>query len=194
MMSNTNLRSTLSNVGLSSPGVSNPGLERWDLVRLGLICALSATLAACSTGDDDLNQFIAATKKEQGGRVEPLPEVKPYETFTYDNAGMRSPFMPTSPNANNSALRPDDKRNREFLEQYPLDSMKMVGTIQRDGATYGLVQTRDGLVHRVLPGNYLGQNDGKIISISTSKIDVREIVPDGLGGYVERPAALAVSQ
>ena len=163
-----------------------------------LLAALSWTvlggLAACSGRDDDLARFIEATKKEPGRHVEPLPEVKPYQTYVYDDAAVRSPFMPASPNAGNLAVRPDAHRNREFLEQYSLDTMKMVGTMQRSGQTYGLIQTRDGLVHRVLPGNYVGQNDGKITDITPSKIDVREIVPDGLGGYIERPAALALNQ
>jgi type IV pilus assembly protein PilP len=164
------------------------------VLMAALACVVVAGLAACSTRDDDLARFIADTKKEPGGRVEPLPEVKPYQTFVYDDASLRSPFMPASANASNFAVRPDAKRNREFLEQYSLDTMKMVGTMQRDGQTFGLIQTRDGLVHRVLPGNYVGQNDGKITDITPSKIDIREIVPDGLGGYIERPAALALNQ
>jgi len=160
---------------------------------LGLLCAAAAVLAGCSGGDDDLQNFITETNKEAGGRVEPLPEVKPYQTYTYADMNLRSPFMPTSPNAGNPNLRPDAHRNREFLEQYSLDTMKMVGSILQGGQEYGLVQTKDGLVHRVVVGNYIGQNDGKITGISPSKIDVREIVPDGLGGYIERPAALALN-
>jgi type IV pilus assembly protein PilP len=161
---------------------------------LSLVVAATAALSACSSGDDDLQNFIAETNKEAGGRVEPLPEVKPYQTYTYADMNLRSPFMPTSPNAGNPNLRPDAHRNREFLEQYSLDTMKMVGTIQQAGQIFGLVQTKDGLVHRVVVGNFVGQNDGKITAISTSKIDVREIVPDGLGGYIERPAALALNE
>jgi len=158
------------------------------------LIVVGASLTACSSGDDDLQAFINATNQEAGGRVEPLPEVKPYQTYTYADMNLRSPFMPTSPNAGNPNLRPDAHRNREFLEQYSLDTMKTVGTIQQSGQMYGLVQTKDGLVHRVIVGNYVGQNDGKITAISTSKIDVREIVPDGLGGYIERPAALSLNE
>ncbi len=160
---------------------------------LGLMVAAAASLAACSSQDDDLQTFITDTNKEAGGRVEPLPEVKPYQTYTYKDVSLRSPFIPTSPNAGNANLRPDAHRNREFLEQYSLDTMKMVGSMQQTGQIYGLVQTKDGLVHRVTVGNYIGQNDGKVTAITPSKIDVREIVPDGLGGYIERPAALALN-
>jgi len=172
--------------------MSTKAIARIPLL-LTLVVAAAAGLAACSSGDDDLQNFIDQTNKEAGGRVEPLPEVKPYQTYVYADTNLRSPFMPTSPNAGNPNLRPDAHRNREFLEQYSLDTMKMVGTIQQGGQMYGLVQTKDGLVHRVIVGNYVGQNDGKVTAITTSKIDVREIVPDGLGGYIERPAALALN-
>jgi type IV pilus assembly protein PilP len=168
-------------------------LRPLSLLLLSLIAAAAMSLAACSSGDDDLQSFIAETNKEPGGRVEPLPEVKPQQTYTYADMNLRSPFMPTSPNAGNSNLRPDQHRNREFLEQYSLDTMKMVGSMQQGGQLFGLVQTKDGLVHRVIVGNYIGQNDGKITGITPSKIDVREIVPDGLGGYIERPTGLALN-
>jgi type IV pilus assembly protein PilP len=86
------------------------------------------------------------------------------------------------------------KRPREFLEQFPLDTMRMVGTLQLHGRNYGLVQGKDGLVHRVLPGNFMGQNDGRIVGITGTKISIIEIIPDGLGGYIERPAALALTE
>jgi type IV pilus assembly protein PilP len=160
---------------------------------LSLGAAAVMTLAGCSSGDDDLQTFITETNKEAGGRVEPLPEVKPQQTYAYADMNLRSPFMPTSPNAGNPNLRPDAHRNREFLENYSLDTMKMVGSMQQGGQLFGLVQTKDGLVHRVIVGNYLGTNDGKITGITPSKIDVREIVPDGLGGYIERPTGLALN-
>jgi type IV pilus assembly protein PilP len=166
-----------------------PGL----LLLLSLCAAAAMTLAGCSSGDDDLQNFINETNKEAGGRVEPLPEVKPQQTFTYADMNLRSPFTPTSPNASNPNLRPDAHRNREALENFSLDTLKMVGSIQMGGQFFGLVQTKDGLVHRVVVGNYIGQNDGKITGITPSKIDVREIVPDGLGGYIERPTGLALN-
>src|SRR5688572_23784048 len=158
------------------------------------LCVALASLSGCSSKDDELNQFIADTKKEPGGRIEPLPELKPYETYTYASADMRSPFMPGGSGAGSAAgLRPDTRRNREFLEQFSLDTLRMVGTLRLNERTYGLIKTKDGLVHRVLPGNYMGQADGKVTEISPSKISVVEIVPDGLGGYMERPAALALN-
>lgn len=166
--------------------------------KLFLLGALAA-LSGCENRDSDLRQFIENTRKELGGNVEPLPEVKPYEAFAYAARTMRSPFLPGSPSGpggagSNSSLRPDVKRNREILEQFSLDQLRMVGTLNIGGKQFGLVKVKDGLVYRVLPGNYLGQSDGKVTDITASKISVTEIVPDGLGGYMERPAALALSE
>jgi len=93
-----------------------------------------------------------------------------------------------------NGLRPDNHRNRDFLEQFSLDTLKMVGTLNLGGSHYGLVQTRDGRVHRVVVGEHLGTNDGKITTIAPSKIALVEIIPDGLGGYIERPAALGLNE
>ena len=97
-------------------------------------------------------------------------------------------------NQSGSAISPDDTRSREYLEQYPLDSMNMVGTLALGDTVYGLLQTSDGLVHRVVVGNYLGQNDGHITSITDKEINLLEIISDGLGGYIERPAAVALNE
>ena len=162
--------------------------------RLFLIGAL-ALLAACSGRDAALNEFIDATKAEPGGRVEPLPEVKPFDSFAYSAAGKRSPFVPGGSGASsNSGVRPNVNRPREFLEQFSLDTMKMVGTLQISGRKYGLLRVPDGRVHRVEVGNYVGQADGRITSIADNKISLTEVVPDGLGGYIERPAAIGLSE
>jgi len=151
-------------------------------------------LAGCSSKDSELNAFIEQTKQEPPGGVEPLPEVKPNDTHTYDVESMRSPFMPGVANDSSPTVRPDSKRNKEFLEAFTLDSMKMVGTMRIKGQYFGLVRASDGLVHRVLPGNYLGLNEGRITRIEPSKISITEIVADGLGGYMERAAGLALDE
>jgi type IV pilus assembly protein PilP len=165
-------------------------------LAVALACLGWAVLAGCTSADDELNRFIEQTRHEPGGRVEPLPEIKPYETFVYADSEMRSPFMPSAPGAGAglAGVRPDQKRNREFLEQFSLDTLKMVGTLRLGGSMFGLVQTKDGLVHRVSVGEHLGQAEGKITEITPSKISLIEIVPDSLGGYMERPAALALNE
>lgn len=162
-----------------------------SIAIFGLIC-----LGGCSGDMDQLAQQVAEIKSRPGERIEPLPEIKPYEAFAYNAGSMRSPFVPSAPARSDiaSGVRPDVKRPREFLEQFPLDTMQMVGTLQLQGRNYGLVQGKDGLVHRVLPGSFMGQNDGRVVGVSSTRISIIEIVPDGLGGYIERPAALALNE
>ena len=169
-------------------------MTRSILISAAALAVLS--LSGCSNGMEQLRQQVAEIKSRPGEAIEPLPEIKPYEAFAYNASTLRSPFVPTAPSRSDLAagVRPDVKRPREFLEQFPLDTMRMVGTLQLQGRNYGLVQGKDGLVHRVLPGNFVGQNDGKIVGISSTKISVIEIVPDGLGGYIERPAGLALTE
>jgi type IV pilus assembly protein PilP len=161
----------------------------------GVVGAVLAGLVAagCSGGQSDLQKWIETTKKKPGGRIQALPEVKPYETYVYSASKMRSPFQPLGASNGSASLRPISRRNREFLEGFSLDTLRMVGTFKVGGNFYGLVQSKDGLVHKVQPGNYLGQNDGKVTEISGGKISLVEIIPDGLGGYIERPASLALS-
>lgn len=169
-----------------------------QVIKNGLVLALLAlSLAACGGGSDDLDQYINAVKARPGGRIKPLPEITPYESFRYiaDVQGLRSPFRPDVPQSagGGSGPRPDDERSREYLESFPLDTLGMVGTLHINETMYGLLQTADGLIHRVIPGNYLGQNDGRITGISDSKIELVEIISDGIGGYIERDAAISLT-
>lgn len=160
-----------------------------------IVCALAVT--GCARDYSDLEQYIAETKARRGGRIEPLPQIKPYETFVYSASQLRSPFEPAvddrTETVSNNGIRPDRQRPREFLEQYPLDTLRMVGTLNIGGTRYALVRTADGLINRVRPGNHLGQSEGRILEISESEIRLVEIVSDGLGGYIERPAGVALS-
>ena len=166
--------------------------------RARIVCAVAiagCVTAGCSGGQSDLEKWIADTKKKPGGRIQPLPEVKPYESFVYGAQNMRSPFQPQGPTLANGqpGVRPSSRRNREFLEGFSLDTLKMVGTFKVGKNFYGLVQSKDGLVHKVQPGNYMGQNDGRVTEITASRISLVKIIPDGLGGYIERPASLALT-
>jgi type IV pilus assembly protein PilP len=166
-----------------------------------LLTLVSATfvLSACGGDMDDLDKYVNEVKARPGGRIEPLPEITPYEVFTYiaDAEGHRSPFVPDSPQAAAGmaagGTRPDPERSREFLEQFPLDTLRMVGTLELGETHFGLVQTSDGLIHRVVPGNYMGQNDGRIVTVNESEIELVEIISDGIGGYLEREAAVGLA-
>jgi type IV pilus assembly protein PilP len=163
-----------------------------------MILILSAVgLAACGGDMDDLDQYINEVKAKPGGRIEPLPEITPYEVFMYaaDKQGMRSPFIPDTPQASSASggTRPDRDRSREYLESFPLDTLSMVGTLYMGNTNYGLIRTADGLIHRVVPGNYMGQNDGRITEVSESEVALVEIISDGIGGYIERDAAVGLA-
>ena len=178
--------------------MTDVALKVRNSVRIGVLGLAMLGLTACGGDMDDLDQYINEVKSRPGGRIEPLPEITPYEVFTYvaDAENVRSPFVPDTPQAATSGrniLRPDDDRSREFLEGFPLDTLSMVGTLHIGETMYGLVQTSDGLIHRVVPGNYLGQNDGRINEIDESGIELIEIISDGIGGYIERDAAISLS-
>lgn len=168
------------------------------LGRLLLLLSATAAISACGGNMDDLETYIDAVKARPGQRPDQLPEIRPYETvrYTADAGNARSPFEPDRPQINeggSTGPRPIDDRPQEYLERFPLDSLAMAGTLQLADSAYGLLVDPDGLVHRVLRGNYVGQNDGRITSISESEIEVMEIVADGIGGYVERTASISLA-
>lgn len=168
---------------------------------LGLIVVL--IVSGCSSDNvSDLRSYVQSVKAKPGGRVEPIPEVKPFDSFVYQAAARRSPFEPwATATALNSAKRmpgtgpaPDASRRREALESFPLDTLRMVGTLTQKNALWAIVKAPDGLVYRVNRNNYMGQNHGRITKISEDKIDLIEIVGDGLGGWQERQASLALAE
>lgn len=162
---------------------------RKPMKPLCLVLVTVALLAGCGGGQSDLMTYIDEVKARPGSRIEPLPQIKPYETFAYGAADLRSPFMPDRPGGRAGASagpRPDQQRPKEYLEQFPLDTLRMVGTLASGSAIYGLVQTRDGLVHRVSTGNFIGQNDGRVVEIGQAEIKVEELVPDGVGSFYRR--------
>ncbi len=175
----------------------NSASQKTRLIVVLLVTALVAV--GCSRDMDDLDAYINAEKQKDAGEILPLPEIKAYEVFYYaaDSDGLRSPFVPDTqqiaPGLQDGGTHPDPERSREFLEQYPLDTMRMVGTLQLGDINYGLVQDSGGLIHRVVPGNYMGQNDGRIVSINESEIELVEIISDGIGGYLERQAGIGLA-
>lgn len=165
---------------------------------------LAIGLTACSSDRSDLEAFVAEAKAVKSSRVSPLPEIKQHETFNYAATKLRNPFEPFAvqrprPIGQKSSgagkgPKPIPGRPREALEAFPLDTLRMVGTLEQGPGAWALVKASDGTIHRVKPGNYLGQNHGKIITITENKIELTEIAPDGLGDWMERTATLALSE
>ena len=158
------------------------------------------TLAGCSRVENfnDLQAFVAEVRSRPGEEVEPVPEFVPYEGFIYSAASMRSPFeIPLIVDGESTVLlsqdvQPDFERPREELENHPLSGLTMVGMLVRNDIYQALVEDASGVVHRVGVGNYLGRNFGRIEEITDTQIILREIVPSGNGGWVERPQTLTL--
>ena len=157
-------------------------------------------ISGCSNPDmKDLRGFIEEVKQRPPGRIEPLPEIPEIQTYTYSSQDLRNPFAPEAVEeeektvAQSTGLMPDFNRRKEELEAFPLDSLRMVGTLEQQDAFWALIKTSEGTVHMVKSGNYLGMNFGKINQISEDKIELTEIIKDGQGGYVERQAEVALA-
>lgn len=150
-------------------------------------------LAGCTRGKSDLETWVAKTKAEPAPPLQPLPVMQQFESFEYAAQDMRDPFSPPVPDRNEgSGPRPDPERRKEALEAFPLDSMNMAGTIGAGKTLIGLVTAPDKVTYKLRPGNYLGQNDGRVIAVYEDRIEIVELVPDGAGGWLERPAKIAL--
>ncbi|MES2683133.1 MAG: pilus assembly protein PilP [Pseudomonadota bacterium] len=162
------------------------------------LLAGSLLLTGCNSSMSDLEQYVTEVKGRKTNQIEPIPQIKQYEAFAYIGGERRNPFVRAEPqkdpNAPSNNIRPDANRNPEPLEEFPLDGLRMLGTINKEKSIFALVKAPDNVVHRVTLGNHMGQNYGKIISINENTIDLVEIIPDGFGGFMERPANLALSQ
>lgn len=166
-----------------------------------LVLGLVGALTACGEDMSDLDRFIAETKTKHHGQVDPLPEFTPYESFAYRADVGRDPFRAQTDQSqianaepSYSGPRPESSRRKEPLENFPIDSLKMVGLLQQSTQTWGLVRDPEGTIHRVQPGNFAGKNHGKITKVQETKIEIVELVADGLSGWVSREAQLAMAE
>jgi type IV pilus assembly protein PilP len=141
---------------------------------------------------EDLKQFVKDSDSLPRGRIEPLPEVKPYEPVAYNAFELSDPFRPRKVEQakGGGGLTPDLNRRKEALEAYPLDNLRMVGTLEQGRGIFALVRTPDNTLYRVKQGNYIGQNFGFITQITDSSVTLKEIVQDGTGDWSERVSTL----
>ena len=149
---------------------------------------------------DDLQSYVEKVKQRPPGPLEPLPEIPQIDTYVYEPGNRRDPFAMDDRTARaampgpGDGIAPDPLRSKEELEQFSLDSLRMVGTLEQHETRWGLVMTPDGILHRVRVGNYLGQNNGQITRISPEGIQLTEIVGDGPGSWRERESSIALKQ
>jgi type IV pilus assembly protein PilP len=170
--------------------------QRTRLYSIGICCAL---LFGCGHDMSDLEEYAAATKAKDYGSIEPIPQVKVYQGYIYPGHD-RSPFdanviaaKPKSISAD-ANIQIDRNRTPEYLANFPLDTLKFVGTLTQDDILWGLVKGPDGTIQRVREGNYMGQNYGEIIQISDTSIKLSEIIPDGFGGFKKHQNSVALSE
>lgn len=167
-------------------------------LKLATTIALGIGLSGCGHNMSDLRQWVAHQLAQPGGRVPPIPDVPPYKSYSYPGH-TRDPFdskilLQLYNASHRSSVKLNVHRPRQYLEQFPLDSLKMVGTLVDHGTTWALIQTPDGTIERTTVGNYMGQHDGKITAITSDSVKLQEIVPDGFGGYKKQPTSIAMSQ
>ncbi|MCK5497805.1 MAG: pilus assembly protein PilP [Gammaproteobacteria bacterium] len=156
-----------------------------------------------------MHDYIAEILLRPGGRIEPLPEIKPYEAYAYQSAGQdaRDPFklfyqpdeemLADEQESAGLTKEMEDEikhRNKEELEQFELDSLRMVGTLENEEFQWGIIQDPGGVVHRIRVGNYMGRNTGKILNVFEDRIEIREIVRNSQGRWEERQAAIALDE
>ena len=169
------------------------------MTRLLVLLGIALVLAGCTRGVSDLHDWVAQEKAKKGAPIEPLPVIKTFETFKYDDQDRRDPFSPSvaelQPSGGaTSGPRPDANRAKEPLEMFALDSLKMVGTVGVGPQMEVLVKDPDGVIHRVHKGEYMGQNYGHVTAVSDDHIDLVELVSNGNGGWMERPASIALGE
>lgn len=158
-------------------------------------------LAGCGASSDfnDLQSYMDEVRARPKTPIEPLPKFMPYEAFTYSAASLRSPFQApvkidlSHPQKGNKVVKPDETRVKQFLEGFNIEVFEMVGTLSNENGVFALVRGAGG-VHRVKVGDYLGRNDGRITAITPGEISVVEIVPDGEGGWLERPRSITLKE
>lgn len=169
--------------------------------RLLCISVALISLAGCDNDNQfsDLQAYMDEVRARPTGVIEPLPKFRPYEAFAYSAAALRSPFQPpikidlTKRQKGSKQVKPDETRVKQFLEGFNIEQFEMVGTMANPSGTFALMHGAGG-VYRMKVGDYLGRNDGRIVAISDSQVDVVEIVPDGEGAWLERPRIISLKE
>jgi type IV pilus assembly protein PilP len=166
------------------------------------LCLLSVAslLSGCMQEDmSDLQSYVADVKGRNKAPIEPLPEIKVVEPFVFRPNQVRDPFEPDEALQQpeevrvETGIRPDTLRAREELESYELDTLRMVGTVRQEGVVWALVNAKEGTIHRVRVGNYIGKNYGKVVNIMDNKIELVEIFADSSGAWRERKASVTMA-
>lgn len=167
--------------------------------RLALAATVALALAGCARGvtstpgeAPNLEKWVAEVKARPAPPLDPLPVMQQFESFEYAAQALRDPFSRAFRDQGSGGPRPDSSRRKQTLEQFPLDSLDMVGTLGAGSGIVALVMAPDKVTYRVRPGAYMGQSDGRVTAVHEDRIELVELVPDGAGGWLERPASVAL--
>lgn len=178
-------------------------------IRFSIYIFSTLFIAGCGKDIGDLETYKEEVLARPGGRLEPIPEIKPYEAYAYKSAvaeardpfrlfyqKVQADFEEMDQNAGLTAEMEKEirTRNREELEAFELDSLRMVGTLEDANENWGIVLDPDRTIHRVKVGNYLGKNIGKVLNVFEDRIELREIIRNSAGRWEERQAALAIAE
>lgn len=172
-------------------------------LKLSLMVVLLSALSACATNQSefsDLQEKLDAIRKNPPGTIDSLPEFQVYEVYKYSASLLRSPFQPPIAvdqinfTPQGKKVEPDFARVKELLEDHSIESLAMVGTLQKPGeVSFALLRDSSARIHRVKIGNFVGKNHGRIIAVDDTKLDIVELIPDGQDGWVERPRSIVLS-
>ena len=180
---------------------SNNAIEPSPVWIVLILCVMTL-MVGCGREMRDLEDFAEEVKSREPPGIDPIPEVKPYQVYKYQASNERDPFDRSIFQAKliqkirkpNSAISPDPNRTPEFLENFPLDTLRMVGTMEQRGSLWALIQTPERTIQRISAGNYVGQNNGKVLEVSDAGLKIEEIIPDGFGGWRKRDGSIALRE
>ena len=162
-----------------------------------ILTMLILGLSGCGgSGMEDLEKFVAEAGRDTQGKIEPLPQVRAYEPFAYDAFDLPDPFKPRklAMGGGGGGLQPDLLRPKEPLEAFSLETLKMVGALEKKNLIHAVIQTPEKAIYHVHKGNYVGQNFGMITQITESSVLLREIIQDSAGDWSERTSTLTLQE
>lgn len=166
---------------------------------IAMLCVVA--LSACSDSMDDLDTYITSIKERPADPIDPIPPVKTYTPYEYSRLSGRDPFQPSLSEGSEVAStskgkgpKPDFDRSKQYLEKYELDTLAMVGTFSKESSDWALIRDPEGVVHRVPVGDYMGRNYGRVVTITSTEVDLSELVTDGTGGWLVREASIALGE
>lgn len=163
------------------------------LLAVGLLAGCGRSVTRAPDEPSNLTKWVDEVRARPAPPLDPLPVMQQFESFEYSAQNLRDPFSDAwITDAGNSGLRPDPNRRKEPMESFPLDGLDMVGSLGTGGSLVALVLGPDKVTYRVRTGMYMGQSDGRVTSVHEDRIELVELVPDGAGGWLERPASIAL--